>query len=160
MDWVRNLFLGDPVLDENNQIVERNFGIKNAIAIGVALYMLHLLASNTCFKRGKGKKMKGGDMDDNPSFFLYLALLGLCVSVCIMSSGDEEKVTFFAFLFLSIGCVIFGYFFRHSIFGLNAPTRQRRVAGSRPPPTQRMTTDLTKPIAPMASPESVLRHST
>ena len=57
-----DLFLGDPVYDENKQVVRRNFGIKNAVAICLTFYALYYFLPKTTILSGmspKGSKKKG-----------------------------------------------------------------------------------------------------
>jgi hypothetical protein len=62
MDSVLDLFLGDPIYDENKQVVRRNFGIKNAVAICLTFYALYYFLPKTTILSGmspKGSKKKG-----------------------------------------------------------------------------------------------------
>ena len=59
MNNVLDLFLGDPVYDEQNNVIGRDFGIKNIVAIMVVGFIGYSLMSETKTISGKGK-MKGG----------------------------------------------------------------------------------------------------
>jgi hypothetical protein len=63
MECVQNLLLGDPVYDERGQLVRREFGLKNALALLVLGYIAHTLYCSMGKKVFSGKrkgKMKGG----------------------------------------------------------------------------------------------------
>jgi len=61
MNSVLDLFMGDPVYDEQKNIIRRDFGVKNMIIIGVCGWVvLGLMEGNgNNLKSGKGV-MKGG----------------------------------------------------------------------------------------------------
>lgn len=62
MDSMLDLFLGDPVYDENGRVVRRNFGLKNAVAICLTFYALYYFLQKTTILSGmspKGSKKKG-----------------------------------------------------------------------------------------------------
>lgn len=65
MDSVLDLFLGDPVYDENGRVVRRNFGIKNVLVICFTLYVFYYFLPKTTILSGmipkdfKGSKKKG-----------------------------------------------------------------------------------------------------
>ena len=56
---VLDIFLGDPIYDDQNRVVRREFGVKNVIAIAITLYVGNLLMGQMEPKSGGGK-MKGG----------------------------------------------------------------------------------------------------
>ena len=56
---IRNLLMGEPVYDDNGNIVRRDFGIKNAAFILVIGCIGYSLISGCKVKSGK-RKMKGG----------------------------------------------------------------------------------------------------
>ena len=80
MECVQNLLLGDPVYDERGQLVRREYGLKNALALfvlGYVAYTLYISMGKKVFsgkREGRRKgKMKGGggsgsdgDADSNP----------------------------------------------------------------------------------------------
>ena len=80
MECVQNLLLGDPVYDERGQLVRREYGLKNALALfvlGYVAYTLYISMGKKVFsgkRKGRRKgKMKGGggsgsdgDADSNP----------------------------------------------------------------------------------------------
>ena len=59
MEAIMNLLMGEPVYDDNGNIVRRDFGIKNAVFILVIGYIGYSLISGYNVKSGK-RKMKGG----------------------------------------------------------------------------------------------------
>ena len=56
-----DIFLGDPIYDDQHRVVRRDFGVKNVIAIAITLYVGNLLMGQMKPKSGGGK-MKGGEM--------------------------------------------------------------------------------------------------
>ena len=54
-----DIFLGDPIYDDQNRVVRREFGVKNVIAIAIVLYVGNVLMGQMKPKSGGGK-MKGG----------------------------------------------------------------------------------------------------
>ena len=63
MECVQNLLLGDPVYDERGQLVRREYGLKNALALFVLGYIAYTLYCSMGKKVFSGKrkgKMKGG----------------------------------------------------------------------------------------------------
>ena len=66
MECVQNLLLGDPVYDERGQLVRREFGLKNALALlvlGYIAYTLYCSMGKKVFsgkRKGRKGKMKGG----------------------------------------------------------------------------------------------------
>jgi len=107
LNWILDMFLGDPVLDDRKRIVTRNFGIKNAITICVSLYALKLLMSNTKFGGRKRKKnMKGGANEGVIVYFGFLLVLAMMVfSGC---SDDDNKNFCYGSIFALVCYVIFG----------------------------------------------------
>ena len=90
MDFLLDLFLGDPVVDERRRIVKRNFGIKNAIAICFVLYALKIVLSKATFVTSKGtkrKKMKGGNYG---MLFVYVIVAMFFIGVSC--AGDESAM--------------------------------------------------------------------
>jgi len=65
MECVQNLLLGDPVYDERGQLVRREYGLKNALALlvlGYVAYTLYLSMGKKVFsgkRKGRKGKMKG-----------------------------------------------------------------------------------------------------
>ena len=65
MECVQNLLLGDPVYDERGQLVRREYGLKNALALLVLGYIAYTLYCSMGKKVFSGKRkgtMKGGGM--------------------------------------------------------------------------------------------------
>jgi len=105
MEDILNLFLGDPLYDENGRVVERDFGIKNVIAILVVVYIGYSLMSKKVIsgmgkgKKGKKGKMKGGAGGGPPTkasadlaYCAFLcALVGCIPMVWWLSMSDREK---------------------------------------------------------------------
>ena len=66
MECVQNLLLGDPVYDERGQLVRREYGLKNALALfvlGYIAYTLYCSMGKKVFsgtRKGRKGKMKGG----------------------------------------------------------------------------------------------------
>ena len=56
---VLDIFMGDPIYDDQNRIVRREFGVKNGIVIAITLYVGNVLMGQMKPKSGGGK-MKGG----------------------------------------------------------------------------------------------------
>ena len=56
MDSVLDLFLGDPVYDERGQLVRREFGLKNALALLVLGYIAYTLYCSMGKKVFSGKR--------------------------------------------------------------------------------------------------------
>ena len=52
-----DIFLGDPIFDDQHKVVRREFGVKNVIAIAITLYVGNVLMGKMKPKSGK---MKGG----------------------------------------------------------------------------------------------------
>ena len=73
MECVQNLLLGDPVYDERGQLVRREFGLKNALALlvlGYIAYTLYCSMGKKVFsgkRKGRKGKMKGGGDTDGES---------------------------------------------------------------------------------------------
>ena len=73
MECVQNLLLGDPVYDERGQLVRREFGLKNALALlvlGYIAYTLYCSMGKKVFsgkRKGRKGKMKGGGGTDGDS---------------------------------------------------------------------------------------------
>ena len=88
MEEIMNLLMGEPVYDDNGNIVRRDFGIKNAVFILVIGCIGYSLISGYTVKSGK-KKMKGGIYLPNwltePSFKPLIALGVLYVVSVILS---------------------------------------------------------------------------
>ena len=55
---VLDIFMGDPIYDDQNRIVRREFGVKNVIVIAITLYVGNVLMGQMKPKSGK---MKGGE---------------------------------------------------------------------------------------------------
>ena len=54
-----DIFLGDPIYDDQHRVVRREFGVKNVIAIVIVLYVGNLMMGQMKLKSGK-RKMSGG----------------------------------------------------------------------------------------------------
>ena len=54
-----DIFLGDPIYDDQNRVVRREFGVKNVVAIAITLYVGNVLMGQMKPKSGQ-RKMKGG----------------------------------------------------------------------------------------------------
>lgn len=73
MECLQNLLLGDPVYDERGQLVRREFGLKNALALfvlGYIAYTLYCSMGKKVFsgkRKGRKGKMKGGGDTDGES---------------------------------------------------------------------------------------------
>ena len=59
MNSVLDLFMGDPVYDEQKNVIRRDFGVKNIVAIMVVGFIGYSLMGEMKPISGKGK-MKGG----------------------------------------------------------------------------------------------------
>jgi len=59
MDSMLDLFMGDPVYDEQKNVIRRDFGVKNIVAIMVVGFIGYSLMGETKPISGK-RKMKGG----------------------------------------------------------------------------------------------------
>ena len=59
MDSMLDLFMGDPVYDEQKNVIRRDFGVKNIVAIMVVGFIGYSLMGEMKPISGKGK-MKGG----------------------------------------------------------------------------------------------------
>jgi len=59
MDGMLDLFIGDPVYDEQKNVIRRDFGVKNIVAIMVVGFIGYSLMGEMKSISGKGK-MKGG----------------------------------------------------------------------------------------------------
>mgnify|MGYP006120641257 CR=1 FL=1 len=56
---VLDIFMGDPIYDDQHKVVRRDFGVKNVIVIAITLYVGNVLMGQMKPKSGGGK-MKGG----------------------------------------------------------------------------------------------------
>ena len=65
MDSMLDLFIGDPVYDEQNNIIRRDFVIKNIVAIMVVGFIGYSLMGEMKPISGK-RKMKGGGSEESP----------------------------------------------------------------------------------------------
>lgn len=92
MECVQNLLLGDPVYDERGQLVRREFGLKNALALlvlGYIAYTLYCSMGKKVFSGKRKGKMKGGKVNAGwaaliilvRSLFVLLAVFLLGVSL-------------------------------------------------------------------------------
>ena len=70
-----DLFMGDPVYDEQKNIIRRDFGVKNIVAIMVVGFIGYSLMGE--MKPKSGKVMKGGVEDDGKAMLVGLFLLFL-----------------------------------------------------------------------------------
>ena len=59
MDSVLDLFMGDPVYDDQNNVIRRDFGVKNIVALMVVGFIGYSLMGE--IKPKSGMVMKGGD---------------------------------------------------------------------------------------------------
>ena len=76
MDSMLDLFMGDPVYDEQKNIIRRDFGVKNIVAIMVVGFAGYSLMGEMKPISGK-RKMKGGVEDDGKAMLFLLFLLFL-----------------------------------------------------------------------------------
>ena len=72
-----DIFLGDPIYDDQNRVVRREFGLKNVIAIAIVLYVGNLLMGQMEPKSGK---MKGGGQKGG-GWWSGLAWVALVVAI-------------------------------------------------------------------------------
>jgi hypothetical protein len=101
MDSVLDLFLGDPVYDENKRVVRRNFGLKNAVAICLTFYALYYFLPKTTIlsgmipkgskKKGSKKKikMKGGDDDTLSVWGKIWETFATVMAACFIGGGGS-----------------------------------------------------------------------
>ena len=59
MDSMLDLFMGDPIYDEQKNVIRRDFGVKNIVALMVVGFIGYSLMCKMKPKSGK-RKMKGG----------------------------------------------------------------------------------------------------
>ena len=94
MECVQNLLLGGPVYDERGQLVRREYGLKNALALFVLGYIAYTLYCSMGKKvfSGKGKgKMKGGSR--GPLRVIITLLFGVCIvlwSIFLLGVGPFD----------------------------------------------------------------------
>ena len=108
MDSVLDLFLGDPVYDENGKLIKRDFGVKNILAIAVVVFVGYSLMGKsfsvpTLSGKKKGKKMKGGlkkwknitkgekNLIAIISFFAVILLI-IFGSLCAFHEGPSKQL--------------------------------------------------------------------
>jgi len=122
MNSILDLFMGDPVYDEQKNVIRRDFGVKNIVAIMVVGFAGYSLMGEMKPISGKRKtkpisgkrKMKGGGedlpaaADDAPSFFPILVggvILGcgFYFAASAVGSGFQSWTVFLA-------CVVLGIF--------------------------------------------------
>ena len=77
MNSVLDLFLGDPVYDDQQRVIRRDFGVKNIVAIMVVGFIGYSLMGE--MKPKSGKVMKGGDMS-GPTIFLFVIIVYVVAS--------------------------------------------------------------------------------
>ena len=65
-----DLFMGDPVYDEQKNVIRRDFGVKNIVAIMVVGFIGYSLMGE--MKPKSGKVMKGGDKRGMGIFLVIL----------------------------------------------------------------------------------------
>ena len=113
MNSILDLFMGDPVYDEQKNVIRRDFGVKNIVAIMVVGFAGYSLMGEMKPISGK-RKMKGGGedlpaaADDAPSFFPILVggvILGcgFYFAASAVGSGFQSWTVFLA-------CVVLGIF--------------------------------------------------
>lgn len=94
MDSVLDLFLGVPIYDENKQVVRRNFGIKNAVAICLTFYALYYFLPKTAILSGmipKGSKNKGskGKIQKGGVWGKIGETFGTVMAACFIGGGGS-----------------------------------------------------------------------
>ena len=63
MDSILDLFMGDPVYDDQKNVIRRDFGVKNIVALMVVGFIGYSLMGEMKPISGKGGGMKGGEFD-------------------------------------------------------------------------------------------------
>ena len=70
-----DIFLGDPIYDDQYRVVGREFGVKNVIAIAVVLYVGNVMMGQMKPKSGGGKMKGGGNNKPWLIFFFVMAVI-------------------------------------------------------------------------------------
>ena len=76
MNKALDLLLGDPVYDEQNNVIRRDFGVKNIVALMVVGFIGYSLMGEMKPISGK-RKMKGGGLKVEAALFLFV--IGICM---------------------------------------------------------------------------------
>ena len=116
MDSVLDLFLGDPVYDENKRVVRRNFGIKNILVICFTLYALYYFLPKTTILSGmipksskgskKGNIQKGGSLKKILLTLLIIGLIGGAYKTCSDESWTWCVIFWICLAFVFVGIII------------------------------------------------------
>jgi hypothetical protein len=112
MECVQNLLLGDPVYDERGQLVRREYGLKNALALfvlGYIAYTLYLSMGKKVFSGKRKGKMKGGGSSGSSS--------KSDDSADMSKKGKAACVMAFLLLMIGFSCL----FSAVAVFGLGWP---------------------------------------
>ena len=81
-----DIFMGDPIYDDQHRVVRREFGVKNVIAIAVVLYVGNVLMGQMKPKSGQ-RKMKGGGGEPRSWVLDFFTVLVLVVLVPLGAFG-------------------------------------------------------------------------
>lgn len=112
MKCVQNLLLGDPVYDERGQLVRREYGLKNALALfvlGYIAYTLYLSMGKKVFSGKRKGKMKGGKFPGSVIFSLLS--VGCCfilVACLIVATSENQEWKRPPLLIVTILCFVIG----------------------------------------------------
>jgi len=83
MDSMLDLFMGDPVYDEQKNVIRRDFGVKNIVALMVVGFIGYSLMCKMKPMSGK-RKMKGGVREEDYVGFIFFSWMLLSLGYAII----------------------------------------------------------------------------
>ena len=121
MECVQNLLLGDPVYDERGQLVRREYGLKNALALfvlGYVAYTLYISMGKKVFSGKRKGKMKGGGYK---GFIWFIFICGwFFIIPCAYTWASDDKGEWRGWwMSIPIGCIFFGFILLGCSYKLN-----------------------------------------
>ena len=112
MECIQNLLLGDPIYDERGQLVRREYGLKNALALlvlGYIAYTLYCSMGKKVFSGKRKGKMKGGKYEVVLMWFFFIC--GWCFvipGIYTLASDDKGEWREWPLIIIPIACIIVG----------------------------------------------------
>ena len=113
MECVQNLLLGVPVYDERGQLVRREYGLKNALALfilGYIAYTLYLSMGKKVISGKRKGKMKGGGYEVVLMWFIFICGCGFVIpSIYTLASDDKGEWREWPLVIIPIVCICVGF---------------------------------------------------